>query len=284
MQPSNTPFAFLNGTILPLNQAYLHVSDLTIQRGYGIFDYFKVQDNIPLFLDDYLVRFFRSAELMQLPVPYTQEELKQIIQELLQKNNLPVSGVKMILTGGYSANGYDLANPNLIITQHPLSLPGSEQLKQGIRIITHEYVREIPEAKTINYTVGIRLQQKLKEQEADEVLYHQNGIVTEFPRCNFFIVTADNTIVTPITNVLYGITRKKVLEVAGQKYKTVEGEVPLSAVLEAKEAFLTSTTKRILPIVQVNNQIIGEGKPGSITLGLLADLVALEEEQLKLKA
>ncbi|MDX5421838.1 MAG: aminotransferase class IV [Hymenobacteraceae bacterium] len=275
-------FASINQEVMPLDRAFLHVSDLSIQRGYGVFEYCKVHQDHPFFLEDYLDRFYNSAALMELTIPYSRESLKLVIEELTQKNNLPVSGIKMILTGGYSATGYEPEEPNLIITQQPLSMPTQEQLDRGFKIISHEYMREVPHAKTINYSIGIRLIKKIKEKGADDVLYQQQGVVSEFPRCNFFIVKQDNTIVTPAKNVLPGITRKNVLNLAARKFKVEEGTVTLEDIARAKEAFLTSTTKRIVPIVQLDETIIGNGKPGAVTLGLLEDLVMLEKEQLAL--
>jgi branched-chain amino acid aminotransferase len=269
--------AFINQQFVPLDQAFLHVSDLAIQRGYGVFDFFKVSHGHPYFLDEYLDRFTESAQKLGLSVPLERQALKEIIYRLIQQNNLGSSGVKMILTGGYSTDGYQPAEPNLIITQQEFTLPTQEQYHKGIKIITHEYVREIPAAKTINYTMGIRLIQKIKEKGADDVLFHQGGVVSEFPRCNFFILKHDDTLVTPAQDVLLGITRKNVLALAANRYRAQEGVVTLADIYEAKEAFLTSTTKRILPIVQVDDKIIGNGQPGEITLRLLKDLISLEE-------
>ncbi|MEJ8800839.1 aminotransferase class IV [Pontibacter sp. H249] len=269
---------FLSGEFLPSNKASLHISDLAIQRGFGVFDFFKVEKQTPLFLDDYLERFYTSASLMYLPVPYQKEELKQIIEKLISLNNLDVSGVKMILTGGYSENGFDPAAPNLLIQQQPLTLPSADKVAKGISIITYEYLRDLPEVKSINYTTGIRLLHHMRERKAEEVLYYINGIVTEFPRCNFFIVTDNNTLVTPSRNILKGITRKNVLALAAKKYKVETRDITLNEVMQAKEAFLTSSTKRILPIVQVDGNLIGAGTPGPVTLELLQNLFALEEK------
>ncbi|WP_205502388.1 aminotransferase class IV [Rufibacter psychrotolerans] len=283
MLSDHNTFAFLNDDFLPLEGAFLHVSDLAIQRGYGVFDFFKVQENQPLFLDQYLNRFYGSALLMDLEVPLTEEALKATIERLIQMNGLPESGIKMILTGGYSANGYEPAAPNLIITQQPLTLPSPEQIDAGLRIITHDYVRELPRAKTINYSMGIRLLQQVKAQQADDVLYHRGGVVTEFPRSNFFLVTKDHTVLTPDKDVLLGVTRRNVLELAGRHYQMQEGTVTLEDIGRAREAFMTSTTKRVLPIVQVNGAPVGTGKPGPVTMHLLQELRALEEAQLKAK-
>lgn len=273
-------YAFVNHQIQPFQQARLHISDLSIQRGYGIFDFLKMKGTKALFVDDYLDRFYRSAGLMELHVPVTKEELKAKVSELAQLNNLQQSGIKMILTGGYSENGYDPGDPNLLLIQQPLILPDQAKVNKGIKIITYEHAREMARAKTINYTTGIRLIKQIKEKGAEDVLYHSKGEVLEFPRCNFFLVKQDNTIITPGQGVLQGITRKNVLELAGRKYKAEAGTVTLKDIEQAKEVFLTSTTKRILPVVQVDDLIIGNGKPGAITLELLNDLIRLEEEHL----
>ena len=280
MATTKEVFAFLNQEFVPLQNAFLHVSDLAIQRGYGIFDFLKIQNGHPFFIDEYLNRFYRSAELMELTVPYPIEALKEIVQELIQKNSLELSGLKLILTGGYSPDGYTPKEPNLLLMQQEMLLPDKAQYEQGIKIITHSYVREMPTVKTINYTMGIRLIKKIKEQHAGDVLYYNNGVVTEFPRCNFFIVKPDNTVVTPARDVLSGITRKNVLNLAEQKFKTETTDISLNDVYGAKEAFLTSTTKRIMPIVQIDEKTIGDGKPGEVTLALLEELISLENKDL----
>ena len=276
-------YTYLQNKIVPAEKAFLHVRDLSIQRGYGVFDFFKIKDGHPFFLNDYLERFYNSAKIMHLTVPHSPEELESIIYQLIQKNNIEESGIKIILTGGYSEDGYQPAEPNLILTQHPLTLPAKEQIEKGVKIIAHDYVRDLPAAKTINYSMGIWLINQVKIQQAYDVLYHQNKIVSEFPRCNFFIVKKDNTVVTPVDRVLRGITRKNILKLAAHRYKAEEGIITLDDIHEAKEAFLTSTTKRIVPIVQINNTLINDGKPGAVSLSLLEDLITLEQDDLRLR-
>jgi D-alanine transaminase/branched-chain amino acid aminotransferase len=269
-------YSFFNSEFLPADKTYIHVSDLATQRGYGIFDFFKVVNGRPLFLDDYFDRFYRSAEAMRLRLLLSRPELEKIIRELIAKNGLPDCGIKMILTGGYSPDGYEIASPNLIITQHKLSMPGPAVLEKGIKVITHEYVRDIPHVKSINYIMGIWLQKQVKDQQAADVLYHMNAQVSEFPRCNVFVVKEDGTVSTPRERTLHGITRKNILSLSGKRFMIQEGEVTLNDIASAREIFLTSTTKRIVPIVQVDDKTIGGGKPGQITLALLDELLALE--------
>ncbi|GGF15332.1 aminotransferase class IV [Hymenobacter cavernae] len=282
MASSPDLYAFVRGEIVPLTRAYLHVSDLAIQRGYGIFDYFRVHETQPLFVEDHLDRFYESARLMQLAVPLTRAALHEVILELARRNDLALSGIKILLTGGYSPDGYTPTpgEASLVLIQQPLTMVEQAAVDCGIRIMSHEYVREVAQAKTINYTMGIRLIQRLQETGLDDVLYHQQSVVSEFPRSNFFIVRQDNTVVTPAENVLFGITRKKVLQLASRRYPVEEGPVTLMDIWQAKEAFLTNTTKRLLPVVELDGKPIGTGKPGEVTLALLAAFQELEQAEL----
>ncbi|PGH38758.1 MAG: amino acid aminotransferase [Candidatus Nephrothrix sp. EaCA] len=266
-------YVFFRGEWVDENKAALGISDLSIQRGYGVFDFFRVRDGVLVYVEDHLERFFHSARIMHLPVPHSKEELRRILLELTEKNGVTEAGVKMILTGGYSPDGYEIANPNLIIIQHAMKAPEAKPMQ----IITHEYVRDFPEAKTINYTAGIWLLQKLKEAKADEALYVKNGEASEFPRSNFFIVTKDNVLKTAARNVLKGVTRDKVLQLAKLHYKAEEGIVTAEEIRHAKEAFLTSSSKRILPIVSIDGRATGHGKPGEITMHLLKLLREFED-------
>lgn len=256
--------AFINGRFIKEENTCLHISDLAIQRGYGVFDYCRTNNHIPVYIDDHIDRFIQSANLMHLQLPNSKQDLISIIHQLIRKNEIPQSGIRMLLTGGYSSDCYELIQPNLIILQHPLLLPKTGIFEKGIKVITHEYLREFPDAKTINYSMGIWLQQKIKESNAADVLYHQQGEVTELPRSNFFIVTEDDVLATPKKNILQGITRKKILELASKDFLVEERIITLRDIRTAKEAFMTSTTKRVLPIVQVDNAIIGNGQPGTV--------------------
>ena len=163
-------WVFLNNEFIEEEQAALHVSDLAIQRGYGIFDFFKVVDNIPLFLDDHLERFYYSVQKMRLTINQQPGELKDIIYTLIKKNNIPHAGIRITVTGGYSLDGYQLTNPNLIISQQPVQI-ASIQAQKGIKLITYEYQRDLPDVKTINYAMAIWLQPFIKERGADDVFY-----------------------------------------------------------------------------------------------------------------
>ncbi|HLO37929.1 MAG TPA: aminotransferase class IV, partial [Lacibacter sp.] len=87
-------WAFINTQFVKANQAVLPVSDLAIQRGYGVFDFFRTSENVPLFIDHHLDRLQHSASVLRLQLPFTKEELKKIIAELINKNQLGSSGIR----------------------------------------------------------------------------------------------------------------------------------------------------------------------------------------------
>jgi len=283
----NEPFVFVRDKFVPASQAAILISDLSIQRGYGIFDFFKTLDDKPVFLEDHLDRFFHSAGQLRLEPGKTRDELRAILHTLQQKNDIPDSGIRLTLTGGYSPDGYSLARPNLIITQQPLPAPITEELQKSISLVTYPHQRQMPDVKTIDYLMAIWLQPYIRENGADDVLYHRggishqdgidhpDGIIAECPRSNFFIVTADNIVVTPARHILKGITRMKVLEVARQQFKTEERDLVLEELQTAKEAFITSTTKHVVPVIGIDNRMIGGGTPGIVTRWLNRELYKL---------
>lgn len=260
-------YVWLNGSLIPADEANVNITDLAVQRGYGIFDFFKTIDAKPVFWDDHLDRFYHSAKLMRLPVEYSRQELKQIIMDLIKKNGFADSGIRITLTGGYSPDGYNIAEPNLIITQQPFQLSKDIQT-DGISIITYPYQRQFADAKTLDYLKAIWLQPDLKAQGVDDVLYVHDGCLRECPRANFFIVSADGKVLTQASEMLKGITRKHILEISGRMYPTEARNVSIEELRNAKEAFITSTSKNVMPVLKIDGKTLGNGRPGEITQSL----------------
>lgn len=269
----NPLFAAVNGVILPSDQASLQISDLSIQRGFGVFDFFKTLNYTPVFLEEHLDRFFRSAAGLRLEVGKTREELRELIAALQEKNQLDCSGFRLTLTGGYSRDSMTPGAANLVISQVPLPGTISEEVQPSIRLVTYPHRRQLPEIKSIDYLMAIWLQPYIRECGADEVLYHLDGSVSECPRSNFFMVTADDVVVTPARGILSGIIRGKVLDLARQQFAVEVRDITLGDLAEAKEAFITSTTKHILPVLQVDGVEFGEAGPVARLLN--AELYAL---------
>ena len=267
-------YAIINGEFILREDAKILVSDLSIQRGYGIFDYFRTINNQPVFLEDHLDRFFYSVSQMNLRPDTDRDQIVNLIQQLIKKNNIPDSGIRITLTGGYSEDNYSISKPNLLITQNAFTF-NKEMFNKGIRLITYDHQRQLPHIKTIDYLMAIRLQPFIKEKDADDVLYYEQTEIRECPRSNFFIVNKNNEVITPSKNILKGITRKKILDLPGFSIK--EATIKLTDIENAKEAFITSTTKNVLPVLKIDGKIIGDGKPGQITTDIYQKIFDLKE-------
>ncbi|WP_461790057.1 aminotransferase class IV [Pedobacter sp.] len=266
-------YTYVNGQIVLDQEANLLVSDLAIQRGYGIFDFLKTVNGRAIFIEDYFNRFYNSAKEMNLEIELDRNELHQAVNSLLQKNNIPNSGLKIILTGGYSEDGYQIAKPNLVIVQTPFTYDEAS-FNNGLKLLSHNYQRQLSSVKTIDYLQAIRLQPILKLKQADDLIYHHNGQVRECPRANIFIVK-NREVITPKTDILRGITRSKILSIQLEDITITERDFSLDDLIQADEAFISSSTKNILPIINLDGKPIGNGQPGKITTALNKQLMAM---------
>ncbi len=275
----SNPICFYKDHFLPLTEAGFPVTDLGVQRGYGIFDFLRVTENKPLFIDDHLERLYHSAKEMRLPLSYEKVALKELIQELIKQNDLPYSGIRILLSGGTSPDGYKIIDPNLVMIQQPITPPADEIDIKGYKLVTYAHQRQMPHVKTTDYLMAIWLQPWVKEQGADDVLYHQNGMVSECPRSNFFIVTRTGTVVTPGRNILAGITRKQLLAMAAAHGITIEvRDISLDDLWNASEAFITSSTKRLIPVHTIDDLQLDPIKEDSVTAELYRIFLQKEKQ------
>ena len=278
------PYYLLNGRPVLANDAHLHVSDLALLRGYGLFDFFRILNGVPVFLDDYLARFFRSASLLHLSPPVTPDALQEQLLYLLSLNQTGSAGIKIVLTGGYSPDGFTPGKPNLILIQQDLPQYDPKLFQEGISLITCQYVRDLPEVKSINYLKVLSLRPELQKTGAHDVLYHDGVHISESSRSNIFIVDQGGIIRTPSRNILKGVTRKHVLELARQTFEVTEEEVMLEQTLAAREVFMTSSTKGVMPVTRIDGKAIGSGSPGEVTQTLHTALAAHVEVYINARA
>ncbi len=275
-------YYMLNGTLTPIDQAVVPVSDLGLLRGYAIFDYLLARQGRPMFIDDYLTRLLRSAQLLHINLPFSQEVLHQQVKELIAANDIREAGIRFLVTGGASLDGYTPSStPTVAILAHPMPPFDPVTYERGLKLLLHRYQRDIPEVKTTNYLIGIHALPRLKAAGAAEILYHDGTHIFETTRSNFFLVKRDGTIITPAKGVLQGITRKHVITLAREEFEIVLRPLAIEELHQASEAFITSTIKRIAPVVQIDDIPIGNGQPGPVARHLLQKLVALEQAYLE---
>ncbi len=271
-------FGVFNGEILPIDEIKIAPNDLGLARGYAVFDFFRVNGK-PVFIEDHLKRLYQSAQEIRLPFHWSMDELKSMVYQMVEMNDLPKSGVKILVTGGYSPDGFHCVEPNIIITQNPIKDPDPEWYVEGQKLITHTYLRDSPTAKTTSYGQALFLQKEQKEHGAIDVLYHYDGNALETARSNVFLIK-NGILATAEEHILGGITRSKVIEIASHHMEVQVRPIKLQEVYEADEVFLTSTMKRVLPVVQIDQFQIGDGVPGKLTNRLMELFRKYEESYL----
>lgn len=260
---------YLNGKYISLKKAGVGLYDVGLLRGFGIFDVLRTYNGKPFLINDHLDRLEKSAEILNLKLPVAKKKIIEITEKLLCQNNFSKNKeavIRIVLTGGIAEDGvnYDPKNPTFfIITEKFQSLP-EKFYQEGIRLITYEYQREFSSAKTINYLAALRLQDLRRKEKVFEVLYTHRKRVLEGTMSNFFILK-NNTLITPRGNVLIGITRNAVINLAEKNFKVIEKNIITSDLKLADEAFITATNKDIIPVVRINDLVIGDGKVGRKT-------------------
>lgn len=262
------PYAqYFNGQILPNDADLLKTNDLSLLRGYGMFDYFRTYNGVPFRWDDYWTRFANSAKSLHMAPPLTQTETADILTDLYKRSGEAEVAFRFVLTGGYAADSVTVTQPNLLIRCEPLPGDNPKAMQEGIKVLPYEYVRDLPEIKTTNYLHMILQANEMKQQGASDLLFHKDGEISELTRSNVFHFKGD-TLITPDRHVLNGITRRVFLELAAPHFDVQVRPVLFDEFVNADECFTTSTTKWAMPIVQVGEHTIADGQPGERTVFL----------------
>lgn len=267
------PIYYVNGEFVPANQAQLPVNDLSIVRGYGVFDYTRSYGGRPFKLREHILRLERSAAAIDLKLPWTTEELEAIVQATFDRNGYADAGIRIVATGGPSPDFMTPGDqPSLLVMITPITQSQAAAQAVGVKVTTVEMDRVLPTVKSINYMGAVMAVEAAKREGAVEAIYRTpEGLLTEGTRANLFVFQGDK-LLTANQDVLAGITRAVILEIASDDFEVVEGPVHYSGLRDGTidEVFITSSTKEVLPVVQVDDIQIGNGKPGPKTEKLLA--------------
>ncbi len=258
-------FHLLNGAFVTQEEAVLPITDLSILRGYAVFDYFRVIDGVPLFIDLHIDRFIRSAEYLDLELPFDKDKMTGHVHKLIEKNEMIMGAMRLLATGGCSDDGYSLAKPNIVFQAMDYPHFPKHFNDNGVKILLEEYVRENPLIKSTNYIHGLQLKKKLNETGNDFVLYHHNGIISESDRSNFFIISQEGELCTPKKDILHGITRHNIINLMKEEMPVSIRPITLADLKQAKEAFISSSAKGVMAVVAVDGQPIGDGTIGATT-------------------
>ncbi len=270
---------YIDDQFVPANKASIPVNDLALLRGYGVFDLIRTYTGSPLLLKEHLHRLERSACEIGLSLPWSQEELTQIVLQTLEKNNHVESNIRIIVTGGPSIDFITpQGHPRLLVLVTPVPTLPEWWFTRGIKAITVFVERSLPMAKSINYLPATIALNEARSKGAVEAVYiDRNGYIREGATSNLFAFFGDQ-LVTPGEKILPGITRQFVLRITEEIFDSEIREISKEELLTADEVFITGSGKGIVPVVQVDDATIGSGKPGQRTLRIIKCLKEYTEK------
>jgi branched-chain amino acid aminotransferase len=250
-------------------EATISINDIAVLRGYSVFESLRTYNRRPFRLDEHLARLYRSAELIEMTIPWSREYITDVIRDIIARNVYKHASIRLLVTGGVSEDGILPSDtPTLVVMITQLAERDMERFSRGCKLITTKLQRISPEAKTANYIAAVRaLKEAVRHDAADALFVNERGHVLEATRSNFFIFRGD-TLVTPRKGILIGITRNVVLELARGRFAVEERPILLEELTLVDEAFITSSSKEITPVVQLDDLVIGDGRPGPRTFEL----------------
>jgi branched-subunit amino acid aminotransferase/4-amino-4-deoxychorismate lyase len=256
---------YFNGKYRPASECSMPVTDLMLQRGVGVFESIRTYNKQVFAMGKHLERLQESAERCAIKADDIFKVLPGLIKEGVAHKNAPEGEViaKPFITGGDLNDHGTFPNPRFFILFEKLHEVDPEAVANGITLQPNYAGRFHPLVKSINYLnalIPLR-----NEKSAFETLYCPNGEITESMASNFFLCTGGKIVTAPVGEVLRGVTRGIVLELARENGFKIEERCPKVSELEdAQEAFITGSVKEILPVVKIGNTVIGNGQPGPV--------------------
>lgn len=277
-----TAMVNVNGQIFGEGDAVISVFDHGFLYGEGVYETLRTYNGLLFLYDGHVRRLRNSARMMELAIPFTDEELNRHISATIDATKLggKEAYVRVLVTRGVGELGYDLKatpRPSWVIIVKPLVEPSSEIYEHGCKVALVDIVRNHPRSVNPMIKSNNLMNQALAAQQAiqrgafDAVMRNNRGELTECATSNLFIVRNDIVLTPPLEcGLLPGITREHLFEVGRNAGIGVREQVLRDDDLfGADEAFLTSTTREVVPIVAVDERTIGNGNPGPFTRRLL---------------
>ncbi|MCT1578593.1 D-amino-acid transaminase [Oceanobacillus kimchii] len=242
-----------------------------LQFGDGIYEVIRVYEGKYYLFEEHVDRLYRSAEAIKIEIPQSKKEMKELLLQLITKNEMTTDGkVYMQITRGSAPRDHifpQSVEPNMYayIQDMPRN---KEALQHGVSTITQPDIRwENCYIKSLNLLPNVLAKQTAKEQGCYEAILHRDGKVTECSSSNVYLVKNGKVYTHPTTNnILYGCVRMAVERfLKDADIELIEDAFQLEDISNADEIFLSSSTSEVTPIVRVDDKAIGDGKPGTIT-------------------
>jgi D-alanine transaminase len=262
---------FVNGSFVPYEEASISIMDRGFLFADGIYEVSAVLDGRLVDNEAHLARLDRSLGEIRITNPYTTPEWVNLEQEMVRRNNLREGLVYMQVTRGVFERDFpfpkDVA-PTVVMFTQEKNMVEAPLARSGARVITVPDLRWARrDIKSVALLAQVLAKQAAAEAGVAEAWMVEDGFVTEGGSSTAFIITRDRSLVTrPLSNaILPGITRRAVMRLAAEAELKVEERLfSVAEAYDAAEAFFTSATSLVMPVVQIDDRTIGDGKPGAL--------------------
>ena len=270
--------SYVNGRYYPHSKVSVHVEDRGYQFADGVYEVILIKNRYLVDEEPHLDRLDRSLQALEIDWPMKQASLKHVIKEIINKNKLKDGIVYIQITRGVAKRDHGFpkkSKPTLVITARPLLMPHLNTNNKGAKVITIPDIRwKRCDIKSVSLLPNVLGKQAAREQGAQEAWqFDEEGFVTEGTSTNAWMLDTDNNLITRYLDeaILSGVTRLTIIDIAKKEgIKIVERPFTVGEAKKSKEAFFTSSTSFLTPVVQIDDVIIGNGAPGLLTTKLLA--------------
>ena len=272
---------YINGKFYDKDNAKVSVFDHGLLYGDGVFEGIRSYNRRVFKLNEHIDRLFESAQSIMLNIPMTKSQMIKAVLSTLKTNKLDNAYIRLVVTRGEGDLGLDPRKcnrgPTIIVITDKVTLYPEKLYRDGLAIVTVPTVRNLPEAlnpqiKSLNYLNNILAKIEATNAGCDEaIMLDALGYVAECTGDNIFVVKNEHLYTPPqCMGTLRGITRDSILEIARKnKISAHEHVITRHEVYISDECFLTGTAAEIIPVVKVDGRVIGQGKPGKLTLSLM---------------
>ncbi|MDX1975744.1 MAG: D-amino-acid transaminase [Rickettsiales bacterium] len=265
--------AYVNGQYVMHQDAVVHVEDRGYQFADGIYEYMAFYNHTLLDGDLHLARLERSCKALHIAMPMSVKAMELVIRELIERNGRTQGGIYIQVSRGVARRDHPFpkdTKPALVMTVCAAKLPKATEINDGVKVITQPDIRWLRrDIKSVSLLANVLAKQEASKRHTREAwLVESDGTISEGSVSNSYIINQKGELVTHNANehILGGITREVVLRLARKAGIAVdERPYNMVEVKSAAEAFLTSTSANVLPVVQVDDITIGDGKVGPIT-------------------
>ena len=240
-----------NGEVLPITEAHVPIQNIEYSYGFGVYETIRVSKGIVYFLDDHIERLINSALIIGLEHTYDIEQVKGYVKALVSKITTETYNLKVQLIGAPSKE-------KVLLTIYPSNpmFPDRKMYHKGVKVITEEYTRLLPNAKSLNMLGSYLAYRKAGKSDCYEtLLVNTDGKITEGTRSNFFFLKGGVLYTAKKEDVLEGVTRKVVMLVAEKcGVRVVEKDIFMNELESFDSVFLTNTSSKIMPVRKINEK------------------------------